>query len=436
MARIPLGALTTLNLSTHLDPQFVDLYNLREMVTTVGYTAATQRLIFGTGGIIESLADWATNSAANFSLTNPSVRLGIGYTAADHAEIQAYDGAGAARNITVNRYGGNVGIGITPVTRFHTYSATGNTQLRLESGSASGVAVSVQYKVAGRTWEAGCGPGIGDDTFTIYDVTAGIVRMRISAAGNVGIGGVPTTLFHVQSASDPVMQVVNTTGGGNATFKLKGGTGDWLFIADGSDNALRFYDSRVGAERMRVNGGGEVCINSTAPAIAGRRFSVTASSGDAVAAVMKNNPSSSAVQTVDVWNAATTGNNGLINFATEVAGTLRGSISFNRGGGLVAYNTTSDHRSKDLIGPIVDTGASIDAMKPIIGRMHGATQDRPMFVAHELQEVAPYAVMGEKDAVDFEGNPLLQQVDVSVLVPLLVAELQDVRARLAELESS
>ena len=72
---------------------------------------------------------------------------------------------------------------------------------------------------------------------------------------------------------------------------------------------------------------------------------------------------------------------------------------------------------------------------PLRGQMKGATQSRPMLVAHEAQEHTPYAVTGEKDAVNEDGTPKYQQMDVSALVPLLLAELQSLRKRVAELES-
>ena len=67
--------------------------------------------------------------------------------------------------------------------------------------------------------------------------------------------------------------------------------------------------------------------------------------------------------------------------------------------------------------------------------MKGATQSRPMLVAHEAQEHAPYAVSGVKDEVNEDGTPKYQQIDVSAFVPLLLAELQSLRKRVAELES-
>lgn len=46
------------------------------------------------------------------------------------------------------------------------------------------------------------------------------------------------------------------------------------------------------------------------------------------------------------------------------------------------------------------------------------------FIADELQEVAPFAVIGNKDAVDQDGNPIYQNIKYAALVPDLVAALQ------------
>lgn len=57
------------------------------------------------------------------------------------------------------------------------------------------------------------------------------------------------------------------------------------------------------------------------------------------------------------------------------------------------------------------------------------------FIADELQEVAPFAVIGNKDAVDADGNPIYQNVKYAALVPDLVAALQWCINKIEELES-
>jgi hypothetical protein len=56
------------------------------------------------------------------------------------------------------------------------------------------------------------------------------------------------------------------------------------------------------------------------------------------------------------------------------------------------------------------------------------------FLAHEVQEIVPEAITGEKDAVDEEGNPDYQGIDQSKLVPLLVGAIQELKAEIDELK--
>ena len=57
------------------------------------------------------------------------------------------------------------------------------------------------------------------------------------------------------------------------------------------------------------------------------------------------------------------------------------------------------------------------------------------FLAHEVSSIVPEAIDGEKDAVDADGKPSYQNIDQSKLVPLLVATIQELEARIAALES-
>jgi hypothetical protein len=56
------------------------------------------------------------------------------------------------------------------------------------------------------------------------------------------------------------------------------------------------------------------------------------------------------------------------------------------------------------------------------------------FLAHEVSDVVPIAVTGEKDAVDDDGNPVYQGIDQSKLVPLMVKTIQELETRIAALE--
>jgi hypothetical protein len=191
------------------------------------------------------------------------------------------------------------------------------------------------------------------------------------------------------------------------------------------------------AERARITSAGDLLVGTVnVGAGVGSTFRntvVSASGSDGL--VVSCSSAAAANIPLALVNTATSGDNVFSIFYTEASPTIRGNITYNRAGGLTAYNTTSDYRAKDILGPVANPGATIDALKVYEGQMKGATQSRPMLVAHEAQAVAPYSVTGEKDAVNDDGTPKYQQMDVSSLVPLLIAEIQSLRARVAALEA-
>jgi hypothetical protein len=56
-------------------------------------------------------------------------------------------------------------------------------------------------------------------------------------------------------------------------------------------------------------------------------------------------------------------------------------------------------------------------------------------IAHELQEVLPNYVSGEKDAVDVDGNVKPQGVDYSKIVPILIKAIQEQQEQIDSLKN-
>jgi hypothetical protein len=74
----------------------------------------------------------------------------------------------------------------------------------------------------------------------------------------------------------------------------------------------------------------------------------------------------------------------------------------------------------------VDAKARFEKLNPVRFKYNeGIDIYEDGFIAHELQEIVPHAVMGKKDAVDDEGNPLYQQINKAEIVPLMTVVLQD-----------
>jgi len=99
------------------------------------------------------------------------------------------------------------------------------------------------------------------------------------------------------------------------------------------------------------------------------------------------------------------------------------------------YNTSSDYRLKESAQPLVGGLARVNALKPSVYKWKVNGSAGEGFLAHELAEVVPFAVTGNKDAVDADGKPAYQGVDLSKLVPILVAAIKELTARVQTLEA-
>lgn len=100
----------------------------------------------------------------------------------------------------------------------------------------------------------------------------------------------------------------------------------------------------------------------------------------------------------------------------------------------VNYGTGSDYRLKENIAPL--TGGKLRLSELNVKRFTFKADPTTYvdgFLAHEVQDVVPEAIYGEKDAVDDDGKPVMQNIDQSKIVPLLTAALQDAFAEIEAL---
>ncbi len=100
-----------------------------------------------------------------------------------------------------------------------------------------------------------------------------------------------------------------------------------------------------------------------------------------------------------------------------------------------AYNTSSDYRLKNSIAPMTGALAKVAQLKPVTYKWNVDGSDGQGFIAHELQQVCPDAVTGTKNAVDEEGKPKYQSIDVSFLVATLTAAIQEQQAIIESLKA-
>jgi len=97
-----------------------------------------------------------------------------------------------------------------------------------------------------------------------------------------------------------------------------------------------------------------------------------------------------------------------------------------------AYNTSSDYRLKENVDYIWDATTRLKQLKPARFNFISDETNNLVdgFLAHEVSSVVPEAITGTKDAVDEDGAAVMQHIDHSFLVPLLVKTIQELEARL------
>ena len=117
------------------------------------------------------------------------------------------------------------------------------------------------------------------------------------------------------------------------------------------------------------------------------------------------------------------------------SGTNIGGIAQNSSGNGVTFNTSSDYRLKENVVGITSAITRLKTLKPYrFNFISDASTTVDGFFAHEVTAV-PEAIIGTKDEVDSDNNPVYQGIDQSKLVPLLTAALQEAITKIETLET-
>jgi hypothetical protein len=408
-------------------------------VGSVGYNNSENRLAFGVNGSERMRID----SSGNLLVARTS-NSGFG-------KLQVYGGADlAGGNVLLCRDTGNVGIAAVPsgeaaaahVVRlgdqvciaeyddgsnpeqFNLFHNSDSAETYIETGTAS-----VIQQRAGEIIFKNAASGSAGAAISFSE------RMRINSSGNVGIGRTPVTygsfqVLDVTGATGAIQKIVHT--GNNVQLQAYASSTVGA-VGTATSHDLLFVTGD--GERMRIDTSGNVGIGTTAPEA---KMHIQETSGSAVAAVFKNSVSSADSSTQPLLQLQFNGDASLgtgtpfIKFAnqSDFIGSITGAASS------VAYNTSSDYRLKENVDYDFNALNRVAQLKPArFNFIADADTTVDGFLAHEVQDIVPEAITGEKDAVDDEGNPEYQGIDQSKLVPLLTKAIQEQQAQIDALQS-
>jgi hypothetical protein len=346
-----------------------------------------------------------------------------------------YDGAGGTRMI-LNSTG--LGVGRSPSYRFQASSGTKATTASI--ATVGGItttdtddfgiffriktdATAANRYAAISSFDNGSGNGPRD--LVLQDL-----------GGNVGIGVTPSAWAAGFKAAQVGSRLVLTTTGSD-TFFGNNFYNDGAYKFINADYAT-YYDQTTGKHvwgTSTTSGAvnGLITWNPAMTLDASGNFLVGTTStgiGNVNGAVIAVGSSAGQMALGHV-NGTASGQN-YANFLYNAVSI--GSITQNGTTG-VLYNIVSDYRLKESVKPISGGLARVNALKPSIYNWKSDGSAGEGFLAHELAEVVPFAVTGEKDAVNEDGSIKSQGIDMSRIVPILVAAIQELTARVQTLET-
>lgn len=257
----------------------------------------------------------------------------------------------------------------------------------------------------------------------------GTTAVTVDTSQNVGIGsatlsgyGSNTNKLYQKATGTNPAQIISQastndsacTIGHNGTAAVVSST----YGTTGSYTALAFNTSDT--EQMRITPAGALCVGTTATIYSAKQ--VNAFNGVTTNGLVFN----------EINNTA-----GTTYVAFLAAGTVIGAIDRIGGTNAIAYGSASDYRLKENIVPMSSALDKVSRLKPVTYKWKATDENGEGFIAHELAEVCPDAVIGTKDKTeiytDEDGNeqirPKYQYVDTSFLVATLTAAIQELNAK-------
>ena len=252
----------------------------------------------------------------------------------------------------------------------------------------------------------------GGDSVLIYDDSASALRKMTRTNFVSGLTG-GTQEFAAGTVSLPS---ITTTGDTN--------TGVFFPAAD----TIAFTEG--GTEAMRINSSSRVLIGATTQYAGAQESPLYVEKSGNFGTIFTHQTDAGGYN----YNSNAFNNSGTYYHAQFMeANTQRGSITSN--GSATAYNTGSDYRLKNNIKPMINSLNRVLQLKPSTFIWNSTNKNGEGFIAHEVQEIIPDAIIGIKDEIDDKGNPKYQGIDQSKLVPLLTGALQEAIARIQQLEA-
>ena len=344
-------------------------------------------------------------------------------TGAKHGRLEFYtrDDSSFPHHMQINHHGGIAMGANNPGYEGQILSIKAGTGDNVLYGESTDAKCIVSLRDNSSTQNIGYA-AVGNSHVFMKDATE---KMQLTADGTLLLG-------QTSASSSPGILEITGTSNTMGTMRISPGSGKGSEVSHvhyGSTGDIYWRSSSTSGKVILQDTGGVLLVGKSGQAITTGGMIVTQNDY-----MSYSNTSTDTGDRCVVWNRQSVSTQG--DFEEYRVGNSKvGSVSRNSSGNMV-YGTHSDYRLKENVNYTWDATTLLKQLKPCKFEWVSSDFDNinQGFLAHEVQDIVPQAVMGSKDAVDSEGEAVHQQLDNSQLVPLLVKTIQELEARIATLE--
>ena len=340
---------------------------------------------------------------------------------------------------------GNLQVGGSSNANLYTQQGTDTVRMGVRASGRTGILFdSSNATYTNRAWYL---DNVGSSGSLIIG-RQGLDVITFDNVGNVGVGVTPSAhdagkglevgalgngLWCNNSTYNQLLQNATYNGGFKyaaaastvaSRLEMSGGFNFHIAPAGTSPNAITF------TQAMTLNATGALLVGCTSAPNPG---AATTASGFSINGIGNDAYISSKMDNSSCGYFRRDGTDGVVlNFykANSSVGTISLTAT------VCTFNSISDYRLKEAVKPITSGLARVNALKPASYKWKLNGSDGEGFLAHELADVVPIAVTGKKDAVNADGSIDAQAIDMSRIVPILVAAIQELTAEVNALKNA
>lgn len=346
----------------------------------------------------------APSTASNFTMTVPPVNNGTLIVSDTNGSV----GIGTTLTTNLDPVGNQKYLELGAVTTLSTYNSGDNVQ--------SNILTNVTFTPTGAVYKSS-----GAKANAFRSIYGGFYMSTTTSTGTAGAACTLTDKFVFTNAGQLGIQV---TPGGDLANRPAIAIGDSdTGVLQAGDGHLKFYNNNVRTCEVLPNGGWQFYNNRQTTWDQRTILLEDGSGGSGAPGIGFHAPTNSTAGILKFWGPSSS-----FEFRNSTDSGFVNVLA-------AAFVPSSDYRLKENVADLGDALNDIVRLRPVRFSWKETNKPDVGFLAHEVQDVLPEAVFGEKDGVRSDGSLDLQGVNQNPLVALCVKAIQEQQAIIESLKA-